>query len=154
MATRSTIAMEFPDGTVKQIYCHFDGYLENNGVLLNEHYNDNAKVEELLDLGDLSALGSDIGQKHPFSNPYQYGSDDFKKFNDQYKNICLFYGRDRGETGVGAKTFANFEDYRINHQYEQYEYIKRLDGNWYVCYDCSSEFVKLSSALENMEETV
>ena len=31
MATRSTIAMEQPDGRVMQIYCHWDGYLGHNG---------------------------------------------------------------------------------------------------------------------------
>ena len=40
MATRSTIALEFADGTVQQVYCHWDGYLDYNGKLLAEHYTD------------------------------------------------------------------------------------------------------------------
>ena len=38
MATRSTIALEFADGTVEQVYCHWDGYLAHNGLMLLEHY--------------------------------------------------------------------------------------------------------------------
>jgi hypothetical protein len=40
MGTRSTIALEFADGTVEQVYCHWDGYLSNNGKILQAHYMD------------------------------------------------------------------------------------------------------------------
>ena len=38
MATRSTIALEFADGTVQQVYCHWDGYIDHNGKILFENY--------------------------------------------------------------------------------------------------------------------
>ena len=66
MATRSTIALEFADGTVQQVYCHWDGYLDNNGKILFENYTDAFKLRELIDLGDLSSLGSEVGVKRPF----------------------------------------------------------------------------------------
>ena len=69
MATRSTIALEYADGTVDQIYCHWDGYLDNNGNILREHYMDPFKVQRLMDLGDLSSLGPNIGAKHDFDCP-------------------------------------------------------------------------------------
>ena len=56
MATRSTIALEFADGTVGQVYCHWDGYLAHNGKMLQEHYSDPFKLRDLIDLGDLSTL--------------------------------------------------------------------------------------------------
>ncbi len=133
MATRSTIAIEYADGTVDQIYCHWDGYLDNNGVILRDHYKDPFKVRDLMDLGDLSSLGANIGSQH--------------SFEDRIDGECMFYGRDRGETGVGAKRFKDFEDYKANHQYEEYEYILRTDGNWYVSmYD--KPYVLLSEAFE------
>ena len=49
MSTRSTIAIELADGTVKQVYCHSDGYLSYNGRILFEHYSDPAKLEELIE---------------------------------------------------------------------------------------------------------
>ena len=34
MATRSTISIQKKDGTIRSVYCHWDGYCEYNGVLL------------------------------------------------------------------------------------------------------------------------
>ena len=134
MATRSTIALEFADGTVGQVYCHWDGYLENNGQILFQHYKDPFKLRALIDLGDISSLGSDIGEEHDFDDRSQTGQ------------VTTFYGRDRGETGVEAKYFKSFEDYEANHQYEEYEYILRKDGNWYVC-QYGKKYELLSEAL-------
>ena len=66
MGTRSTIALEFADGTVQQVYCHWDGYLEHNGKILQEHYSDPFKLRELIDLGDMSSLAPNIGTQHSF----------------------------------------------------------------------------------------
>lgn len=57
MGTRSRIALQNSDGSISSIYCHWDGYLSNNGKLLLEHYTDESKVRSLLALGDLSSLG-------------------------------------------------------------------------------------------------
>lgn len=136
MGTRSTIALEFADGTVGQVYCHWDGYLEHNGKILQSYYTDPFKLRELIDLGDMSSLDNEVvipeGQAHSFQVPL--------------KGITTFYGRDRGETGVDAKYFKNFEDYRARHQYEEYEYILRTDGRWYVA-DHSDTYVPLAEAL-------
>jgi hypothetical protein len=119
MATRSTIALEYADGQVDQIYCHWDGYLSNNGQLLLKHWNDPFKVQAMMNLGDMSSLGDNVGEQHDF--------DDAAGVKD-----CTFYGRDRGEEGTEATRFKDFADYKENHQYEEYEYILRTDGNWYV----------------------
>lgn len=136
MATRSTIALEYADGTIGQVYCHWDGYLDNNGKILLKHYQDPFKLRKLMDLGDLSSLRKDIGVQHSF--------DDREASEDQ----CTFYGRDRGESGTEAKTFKDFADYAENHQYEEYEYILRTDGIWYVkCH--SAPYVPLADAIAN-----
>ena len=119
MATRSTIALEYADGTVGQVYCHWDGYLSNNGQILLNHYKDPFKVRALLDLGDLSSLGDGLGEQLDFN--------DAANVND-----CTFYGRDRGETGTEARSYKSYADYRENAQFEEYNYILRRDGNWYV----------------------
>ncbi|MDQ1341322.1 MAG: hypothetical protein QG567_2480, partial [Campylobacterota bacterium] len=40
MATRSTIWVKNKDGIYNGVYCHNDGYLENNGAILLMHYMD------------------------------------------------------------------------------------------------------------------
>lgn len=131
MATRSTIALEFADDTVGQVYCHWDGYLSHNGKILLENYSDPFKLRSLIDLGDLSVLAAEIGTKHDFET--------------QIKGTCTFYGRDRDESDTQARYFDNFEDYAANHQTEEYEYILRKDGEWYV--DQGNGFELLSEVL-------
>ncbi len=61
MSTRSAIAIqETKDGPVKYTYCHYDGYIEHNGKILNEHYRDPARVKELITLGDMSSLSETL----------------------------------------------------------------------------------------------
>ena len=142
MATRSTIALEFADGTVGQIYCHWDGYLAHNGQILFQSYQDPFKVRELIDLGDVSVLHANIGDKHDF--------------NERYEEGCTFYGRDRGETGIEARYFANFAEYRANAQSEEYNYILRqLDGKavWFV--EFYGEFDgKLEQAIMDEQDSI
>lgn len=57
MATRSTIGIRHEDGSVTKIYCHWDGYIEHNGGILQKYYNTAEKIEPLLALGNLSVLG-------------------------------------------------------------------------------------------------
>ena len=121
MGTRSTIALEYADGTVGQIYCHWDGYLSNNGKILLQHYKDPYKVRELLDNGDMSSLDTDV-------------------------DSCTFY-KERGED-CPQQMFKDFADYVANHQYEEYEYILRKDGNWYVA-DHSDRYMLLADAIAN-----
>ena len=149
MATRSTIAMEFADATVQQVYCHWDGYVANNGQILFKHYVDPFKTRDLIDLGDISSLGNVVGDKHPFS-PFEDGA---KDAHDAAKaaGATTFYGRDRGETGVEAKKFKDFEDYKENFQHEEYAYILRTDGNWYVK-QYSNEFELLAPVLAKVLE--
>ena len=132
MATRSTIALEYADGTVDQIYCHWDGYLDNNGEILQAHYKDPFKVQKLMELGDLSSLGPDLGEEHEFDCPHAYGTPEYEAWSEAKRGVCTFYGRDRGEEGTGARRFKNYEDYRRNAQGEEYNYILRTDGKWYV----------------------
>ena len=151
MATRSTIALEFADGTVGMVYCHWDGYLSNNGEILRDHYTDPFKLRELIDLGDLSSLRPEIGVKHDFSRlDSPLPEVEYEKL---YGDMCTFYGRDRGETGIEARYFKSFEEYAREHQREEYEYILRRDGKWYVdMYGTDGEYLTLEEAFEFQKE--
>ena len=138
MATRSTIALEFADGTVGQVYCHWDGYLDHNGKILQEHYMDPFKVRDLVDLGDISSLGPNIGKAHPFSQfEIEKDNPDFDKLIALHElagksGWTTFYGRDRGESDITARYFKDFSEYLTEAQREEYNYILRTDGKWYV----------------------
>ncbi len=152
MATRSTIALEFADGTVQQVYCHWDGYLENNGAILQGYYMDPFKLRDLIDLGDLSSLGASIGEAHEFDCPHAYGTPEYKAWSEAKQQVCTFYGRDRGETGTGANKYKNTDEYFDCSQQEEYDYILRRDGAWYVrYYETNGVWVSLAEALTKTE---
>ena len=119
MGTRSTIAIQNADGTVTGIYCHWDGYLEHNGDILQKFYTTEEKVRALIALGDLSSLGEQIGSKHDFNNAPD--------------GECNAYGRDRGEKNVEAKTCASWaamlEDFG-----QEYDYLFVPGKGWLVKY--------------------
>ena len=153
MGTRSTIALEFADGTVEQVYCHWDGYLEHNGQILFQYYSDPFKLRDLIDMGDMSSLGKVIGEAHPFS-PHSSKEDEALYEHAKDQGYCTFYGRDRDET-CPARKFKDFEDYKANHQYEEYEYILRACGDkavWFVA-DHNDNYVTLAEAFVAEEET-
>jgi len=129
MGTRSRIGVMHGD-KCKSVYCHWDGYLEHNGRILQEHY-DSAKANHLVSLGDLSALRPEIGDQHPFS---QFEVDDMDRddFIRTTENMCTFYGRDRGETGAEFKVALTFEQFleQCENCGAEYYYIMK-DGVWY-----------------------
>ncbi len=131
MGTRSTIALEFADGTVEQVYCHWDGYLEHNGKILAEHYMDPFKVKELLALGGFSSLEATV------------------------EGTATTAYTQRGEE-CRIEKFIDYEDYVANHQYEEYDYILRqVDGKavWFVS-DHDGAWVELTQAIMDEQDRI
>lgn len=111
MGTRSVIAIAGEDG-VKAIYCHWDGYIENNGVILQENYTDRSKVEQLIELGDLSGLYDTVED-------------------------CVAYHRDRGESReqTEARTYPGYYemlDAEFENSDREYVYIFMRNDKWSV----------------------
>lgn len=123
MGTRSTIALLRNDGTVAQIYCHWDGYLEHNGQILNDFYNTYEKAEELIGLGGLSSLKPNIGIKHAFHSDVEAESE-----------MCTAYNRDRGEDLV-INVYPSLQHYETNACFEEYNYMFMYNTWTYCTYD-------------------
>ena len=156
MGTRSRIGVMHGDN-VKSVYCHWDGYLQHNGAILQEHY-DSVKANQLVALGDLSSLRPNIGEKHAFSQ-FELRAEEVAGFKLLTENMCTFYGRDRGETGTEWKTHTNFVDFfaEVEGSWCEWYYIMR-DGVWYVgnIYEKDEQFYKklvpLTEALATVKE--
>jgi hypothetical protein len=120
MATRSNIGIVNDDGSVTGIYCHWDGYPENNGKLLLKHYNNSGIVNELMDLGNLSYLDKNL-----------YCEDNNHSFNNPTDGVCVAYGRDRGEKNVDSKSFTNISEFEkyANRTTADYQYLFN-NGKW------------------------
>lgn len=87
MATRSNINVKVGD-KYHSVYCHWDGYVSNNGVILLKHYNSQELAEKLVSHGDMSSLSisCEKPEGHSYDNPV--------------KGYTVYYGRDRGEEDV------------------------------------------------------
>jgi hypothetical protein len=154
MATRSTISLEFADGTIGQVYAHWDGYLSHNGKILLENYSDPFKLRDLIDLGNLSSLRPTIGTKHPFSC-FDVKDMSQDQFYSLYGDMCTFYGRDRGEGHTDATYYTDYLHFLVDGDFEEYDYILRnVNGvaTWFVS-DHGSDFMLLTEALAKEIET-
>lgn len=122
MSTRSSIAIIKEDGSVKQIYAHWDGYTSHNGVILFNYYRTSEKVNELIDLGNLSYLQPEVKPKgkHSYDNPED--------------GVTIFYHRDRNEqTHFQTKRFKDVESFMMKGNFQDYDYVfKENNQKWYL----------------------
>lgn len=105
MGTRSRVGVMH--GTVcKSVYCHYDGYLEYTGEILQKHY-DSALANQLVARGDNSGVQATLEEMNFYS--------------------------DRGETNVDWQVANTFEEFleQVEGCGCEYYYIMR-DGVWYV----------------------
>ena len=131
MGTRSRVAVMH--GTVcKSVYCHYDGYLQYTGKLLQANY-DSALANELIARGDNSGV-----QITP--------------------NAMNFYG-ERGEEDVSWQVSHSFEEFldQVDACGGEWYYVMR-DGVWYVgnLYHSDQRFYKqlvpLAAAVAELED--
>jgi hypothetical protein len=147
MSTRSTIARLNENGSIDAIYCHYDGYPSHNGRILFESYQDPAKINKLLALGDLSILGAELGRKHAFDRfhgrkymPYQVTLKDGTKVDG-----CTAYGRDRGETGTEMQHFPNMVEVAdmLSESWTEWVYLYVVaEKKWYFTNNPSPTWFK------------
>lgn len=83
MSTRSCIMLQRKNGMKEGIYCHFDGCITHNGVVLQLCYDSLEKVEKLLKLGNISSLGEYVDEEEK----EKYGVQTASK-------VCIAYHRD------------------------------------------------------------
>lgn len=108
MATRSIIGIRRENGTYDFIMCHFDGYLELNGEILHQYYQDKEKIESLIRLGNISVLGKNL-------EPEQ---DQNQRVEEPLKNVTIAYHRDRNEK------------YHVYHAENGADFQKFADCSW------------------------
>ena len=135
MSTRSRIGMVMDDGKVISIYCHWDGYVQNNGQILLKHYTDKEKVARLIALGDISALAEEIEPKDEFG-PGRYSDTKDKKvkhtFDTPQAGVVVAYARDRGEDPETVKPRVDESvDSFTKSDVEEWGYLFK-DGKWFV----------------------
>lgn len=138
MATRSRIGIQGEDGKIRSIYCHWDGYIDGNGKMLDKYYTTPEQVNALMDCGDISSLGTYYDEaisKFKWAKQFAYNINtaEYKAFEFLTGDVTMAY-KDRGEDNVGAVTSNTLDDF-LNLS-EEYVYLFKKDENgkyqWYV----------------------
>ena len=139
MATRSVISKidkKVSNGEITAVYCHSDGYLNWNGKILNEHYTNGNKVDELLSYGDVSIIRENIGVKLDFNDYMAFAK------NKQ----CKFYMRDRGEKNKHATQLKDESELIKFSNNCDVDFIYMFAyGHWYIYDIC--QFIELEEQL-------
>ena len=130
MATRSAIGIKHGD-RVKGVYCHWDGYPEHNGAILQEFYSNSVDVNRLIATGDISSLGATVGEKIDFG--FRWKDDEYVDVGRTYcAPQCIFYSRDRGEDAP-FKSFDGEAEFVDHYDHCGAEFFYLFDnGVWYV----------------------
>lgn len=123
MSTRSFIGMQYENGTIRAIYCHYDGYINGGvGETLFWHFQDADKINKLLEGSDISSLGSriDASEGHSFDN--------------RQEGCTVFYARDRGEVRRDPSEYFTSPTFLrgAKNVGAIYAYLF-ADGEWFVC---------------------
>ena len=140
MSTNSSICMLGKDGKVKEIYCHWDGYLDYNGNLLINHYKDPEKVKSLIALGSISSLGEElideIVRKYGFGFAYnEEAKKEYTKEELDASKSTIAYHRDRGEklSITEYKNLREFFDNMRGYNYREFTYLYiEEEKTWYL----------------------
>jgi hypothetical protein len=131
MGTRSRIGYELPDHSVVSVYCHWDGYVENNGRILVEHYQNRDDVMELIDGGSMSSLRTTHlwvtaavrdEEGKIVENP------DGSWVMSPTRDPQPLYHTERGEEVSVQHT--SFDQFVSGDCCEEYSYLYDLNGNW------------------------
>ena len=104
MSTRSKIGIENENGRVNAIYCHWDGYPEYNGKILKECYSDRNKLQQLLELGDISVLKEDLDKVEAY-----------------HRDLCKTY--------YPPMEYRNIDSFGKQFGFE-YGYVLSKEGEW------------------------
>ena len=143
MSTHSTITAKTSGGTFKTIYCHGDGYPSGVGATLIAHYTDQAKIDALMELGDLNYLEAECSAPdgHSYAQPVN--------------GYSVAYGCDRGETDVGATEGATAKEAQDAKGDLGQSFAYVWDGDVWTVLDCGMDGlnpVPVSDAIVDEED--
>ena len=153
MSTRCRIGIENKDGTITSIYCHHDGYPEVVGEILVNHYKTEEKIRKLLELGDMSYLGTEpVENLRGWETPKAGTADWLKAYMELHpENQCVIY-KTRGED-CPAKTHKDIEEYQRHSRdcWGEYAYLFK-NNEWFVLEYDDAKLKSVERVLEKDEE--
>lgn len=148
MTTECLIGIIRKNGLIESISCHYDGYIKHGtGEMLFNNYQNEMKVKELINLGNICVLRKHIkplnDRNHSLIHPV--------------KDVTIVYSRDVGEENQEAKVFKNLDDFSRYYNYSWFTYAYLYDERqmkWFYVHDNvtqSNMFQPLENAISQIE---
>jgi len=119
MATRSAIGYLQPSGSVRAVYCHWDGYPSHMLPILEKYYNSLAKVKALIKPGSMSSLRT--------KNTWD---------TDVKRDEQPLYHHERGELGI--KPITSGKPLTVWFKNHDCEYLYVFAGDKWITYSESA----------------
>lgn len=120
MSTRSIIAKQVDEDKYLTIFCHYNGYPDDNGATLVKHYNTPERVDALLALGDLEVLCEKIEP-----TPQTAHTADVPQ-----PGVTVAMQRDMHLSGCEAVEMTREELIEPEYEGIEYTYVFSQDGKW------------------------
>jgi len=131
MGTRSRIGYQLPDLSIVSTYCHYDGYLEGNGRVLAEHYQDREAVKELIDGGSMSSLRTNTTWESSAvrdeSGNIVRDADDNWVYSNTREPQPLYHTERGEELWI---QHGDFKEFVSGNSGEEFAYLYTTDGKW------------------------
>lgn len=148
MGTRSRIGIELRDHTVVSVYCHWDGYVEHNGRILVQHYQNREDVQELIDGGGISSLRTRSTWDHSSvlrdeNGEYITDSDGNLMYENDREPQPLYYTERGEELDI---MHSSFDEFISDNCGEEYAYLFDRNNNWKaykIGWNCPTERVEI-----------
>ena len=150
MSTRSNIAIELEDKTIKLVYCHSDGYISGVGKTLLNNYKNYDDVLKLINHGGISSLADNLNDTSFYCRDWGRKNEDKPM---QYNNeFCMMYDM-TGATMIEYLYLFKNNDWYVSKSH----YIKKskLNKNAYdvgLCY--WTNFQKVSKFKKELSDNV
>lgn len=117
MSTHCGIAIKTEEG-YNTIYCHHDGYPSYMRDMLTTNYNSEELATKLVSLGDASSIREKLEPTTPAHS-----------FDNPERDVCIFYGRDRGESDTEPYCYSKKE------LFNNYYFVYIFENDYWVCYE-------------------
>lgn len=91
MGTHCFIAIQDPDGTIRYIFCHFDGYLRHMIPILKKEYRTRECVNQLIEKGSIVSLDYLNKPVKYHDSPLQVASDRWEFESEWRRNSTIPY---------------------------------------------------------------
>lgn len=147
MSKLCNIAIKENDGSIECIDLYAVATVNREGLLLYQYYQDQNKIQSLIDLGDLMDLCQTV-KNDPFT---------MHDVVNRQKNVCVFFDRDAGEIGHKKRVYSSNEEFHNELKKKDFDicfFYDKAIKQWFFAKDFNTDkkFVFFSSLKNELDK--